>query len=402
MLKSKFWSFLGKDEENKSIRGLIDAPNKTIAHYMLLKMVLKKVNYLIVTFTSYKKALRLNTKEKLQLISNISIQINAGLSIFDSIESIKIDSNSFKTKYLLFIVLKNMHEGYSFSRSLEKLAYNPFSKTETGLIKASEITGSLDITLKFICENLENKLLIQKKLTSALIYPAITLFVSFIVTFIIFKWVIPQFEIVFSQKNHTLPWITGCIFSISRHFNTIVITMIIFCLLCYTLLRILIKYSLFSKQIIEKCVLKTPIVAKAAILTNRINFCYTLSMLLSAGVSLNEALNESIEHITLPSYQERLNQAFNEILLGKKLSATLKKTQFFPRSTTQTIAIAENTGRLDHAFKSVGQQFSHELSVFFDHSGKMIEPFIIILLGGIIATIVIAIYLPIFQLGSLY
>ncbi len=402
MLNIKFWSFSGKNEDGKSIRGVIDAPNKAIARYSLYKIGLKKIHYLVITFTSHKKIFHLTSKEKLHLLSNISLQINAGLSLFDSIESIKHDACSFKIKYLLFLVLRNLHEGHRLSGSLEKITYNPFTKTEIGLIKAAEISGSLDITLKFICEKLESKLFIQQKLISALIYPVITLVISFIVTFIIFKWVIPQFETIFSQNNRALPGVTEFIFTLSKHINAIFISFIIFCIIFYSSLRLLIKYHLLSKLFIEKCLTKIPVIGKVIILTNRINFCYTMSMLLGAGVSLYDALTETIKHITLPYSQDRLGQAFKEIVLGKNLSSSLKKTLFLPYSAVQTIKVAENTGRLDLAFKIIAQQFLNELSVFSDHVGKIIEPFIIILLGGIIETIVIAIYLPIFQLGSLY
>ena len=402
MLKTKFWSFSGKDEEGKSIRGIIDAQNKAIAHYFLLSVGLKKINYLILTLTSYKKIFGLNNKEKLQLLSHIGMQVNAGLSIFDSILSIKLDANSFKIKYILFLVLKNLNEGHRLSLSFEKLAYNPFSKMEVGLIKLAEVSGSLDSTLKFICEKLENNILLRQKLRSALIYPCITLAISFMVTLIIFKWVIPQFEIIFSQNKHALPWLTEFIFSLSRNINVIFFASLTAMFIFYIAIRLMIKYKQFPERLVEKILLKIPVVGKTMILTNRINFCYTLSILLGAGVSIHDALFETIESMTLPYFRGCMKQAFKELLLGKSLSSTLKKTRFFTHSAMQTIATAENTGRLDQAFKMIGQQFSNDLSVFSDHINKTIEPFIIILLGAIIGTIVIAIYLPIFQLGSLY
>ncbi|MES2205056.1 MAG: type II secretion system F family protein [Pseudomonadota bacterium] len=402
MLNIKFWSFSGKNEDGKVMRGVIDAPNKAIARYSLHKIGIKKIYYLFFAIASYKKIFYLTNKEKLHLFFNISLQINAGLSLFESLESIKLDASTFNIKYLLFLVLKNLHEGHRLSDSFEKIAYNPLTKTEIGLIKAAEISGNLDVTLKFICEKLGSTLLIKQKIISALIYPVITLMISLIVIFIIFKWVIPQFEIIFSQNNRTLPRITEYIFVLSKHINTVFISLILFVIIFDRLIRLLIKHQLLSKKCIEICLIKIPVLGKVVLITNRINFCYTLSMLLSAGVSLYDALTETIKHMTLPYSQDRLNQAFREVVLGKNLSTSLKATHFLPRSAIQTIAVAENTGRLDQAFKIIGQQFVNDLSVFSDHLGKIIEPFIIILLGGIIGAIVIAIYLPIFQLGSLY
>jgi type IV pilus assembly protein PilC len=168
------------------------------------------------------------------------------------------------------------------------------------------------------------------------------------------------------------------------------------------MIKLAIHYQWASEILIEKFFLKIPIIGKIMLLTSRIDFCYTLSMLLSAGVSLHDALSKTITTVSLPYSRQCLTHAFKEVMLGKTLSSTLKKTPFFSRAAVQAIASAEKTGDLDHAFKRIGQQYSQDLSVFSDHLGKFIEPFIIIFLGSIIGTIVIAIYLPIFQLGSLY
>jgi type II secretory pathway component PulF len=124
--------------------------------------------------------------------------------------------------------------------------------------------------------------------------------------------------------------------------------------------------------------------------------------LLRAGVSLHSALSEAIQQVTLPYSKNRLHQAITDIIAGKSLSTSLMKTHFFSRSAIQMIHSAEKTGQLDDVFHMLFQRYSQELSSFADHIGKAIEPFIIIVLGSIIGCIVIAIYLPIFQLGGLY
>ncbi len=402
MLKKRLYQFSGKDEEGIDIKGIIDAPNKAIARYMLLKIGLKKINYLIITLSSCKKLFTLSLKDKLHLFSHLSLQINSGISILDSLNNIKLDTHSFKLKYLLFIILKNLNEGHRLSLSLTKIEYSPFSENETSLIRASEISGSLESTLEFICDGLKNKLIIKQKIVSSLIYPCMTMAVSFVVIFIIFKWVIPQFELMFYKSKHNLPWLTELVFYFSNNITLLLTITLCSLLLSSITIKLLIKKKILSELISEKLILIIPIFGKILIMTNRINFCYTLSMLLSAGVSIHDALNETNKHITLPYSRRQFKQALNDVIAGKSISTALKKTQFFPRSAIQTIASAENSGRLDQAFKIISQQFYNDLSVFSDHVGKIIEPFIIILLGGIIGMIVIAIYLPIFQLGSLY
>lgn len=173
MLKNKFYYFSGKDEEYQNINGTIYASSKSIAHYLLLKIGLKKINYLIINFSSIKKMFYLSLKEKHLFFSNLSHLFNSGISIIDSIQTMKLDANTFKLKYITHLILNNLHEGYQFSVSLEKLPFNSFSKAETRLINTAEMSGTLDATLKFICNMLANKIHIRQKIISSSIYPII-------------------------------------------------------------------------------------------------------------------------------------------------------------------------------------------------------------------------------------
>lgn len=402
MLKTKFWSFSGEEDSEKRTRGIIDAPNKAIARHKLLKMGFKKIYYFTISFNSYKKIFHLNDKEKLNIFHNISIQINAGISIIDTLESIRQDAISFKINYLFFNILKSLHEGHYFSSSIEKLPYCPLTKTELSLIKSAEISGNLDNAFTFIGEKLKNQLLIKQKIISSLIYPTITLILSLIVVFIVFKFIIPQFEIIFSQHNNTLPAITQFIFSISKHSFSIFSSFFLLLSIIFLLVKSTIKNDFISKKLIENCLIKIPIMGKIILLKEKINFCFTLSMLLKSGIPLHDALKTSIQQVKLPYSQDRLKQAAKEIILGKPLSSALKKSFFLPHTAIQTLVAAENTGRLDSAFGTLEERLTSELSVFSDQLGSVIEPFIIIILGVIIGVIVIAIYLPIFQLGNLY
>lgn len=401
-IKLNFYSFSALDEENKHISGIIDAPNKKIAHLMLSIIGVKKIKYLLITLPSYKKTFLLNLKEKLHLFSNLSMLVNSGLSIIDSLNTLKFEAITFRLKYNLFLILKSLKEGHRLSDSLKNLRHHSFSSTEISMIKIAEMSGTLDSSLKFIDEKLQNQLIIRQKIISASIYPCITLSIVFVVIFIVFNWVLPQFFTIFSQNKHELPWITKVIFSCARHISNIYGSILIITAIAYISLKLLIKYKKIPAIWHEKILLNIPIFGKIMLLTNRINFCYTMFTLLSAGIPLHDAIKEAIHHIHLSYSKQILQQVMTELITGKNFSTVLKKTPFFPRSAIQTLSSAENTGNLDDAFKLLYQRFSNDLSVFSDHIGKIIEPFIIILLGSIIGSVVIAIYLPIFQLGSLY
>lgn len=162
------------------------------------------------------------------------------------------------------------------------------------------------------------------------------------------------------------------------------------------------KYHKISIAQQEKFMLSIPALGKLIKLNNRINFCYTMYSLLSAGITIDKAFYTSIQSINLPYSQQGLYSALKQLISGKNLSESLKKSTLLPASAIQTLQSAEHTGQVDNAFKALSTRYSQELSVFSDNLGKLIEPFIIIILGSIIGCVVIAIYLPMFQIGGLY
>lgn len=400
--KLKLFSFSGIDEEKRKIQGKIEASNKKMAHYILSSIGLKKIKRVQLSFDFFKKSLYLNFKEKLNLIKHISLLLKSGIPILEAMNALKAEFSCFKIKYAIFLMYKNLEQGHSFYQSAKKMPYPFFSPIEMRLIKIGEMTGRLDISLEFIQERLEKKQSIYQKIISSSIYPLMTLFISFIVIFIIFHWVIPQFSTLFSQNKDPLPKLTQFLFSCTKQIDKIYLSFIFFILLFFYFFKKLTIKKFFSEKWHEKILLQLPIISYILKLTNKINFFYSLSILLKSGLSIDIALSESIEQMTLPYTKKQLKESFSELLSGKKISKLLKKVDIFPPSCIQIILSGEKTGNLDHAFALLYEKYMQELNLFSEQIGKMIEPFIIILLGGIIGFIVIAIYLPIFQLGGLY
>ena len=401
-LKKKYFFFSGKDNNNLSLSGIIDAPNKTIARHILYFIGIKKIKYMFQNITDEKKIFRLNTKEKEYFFSNFNLLMSAGMPLLSCLDSIKTETHVFKIKYLCYLLLKEIHEGHSLSQAIKKLPYPSFSSIEISLIHLAEISGNLDQSLNLIQKRLKKLSAIQQKIISVLIYPCITLFFSFIIIFAIFYWIIPEFSALFSIHQRQLPWLTSVILNCSQHIKKIYGIILLIITSIFVISRHGVKYNFFSIKVYEAFINKIPVMGNILKNINRIHFCFSMFILLKSGIPIHSAFKESIDHVTLPYSKQQLDTALSDIMHGKPVSYSLKNTKFFPYSATQTIHSAENTGQLDDAFYSLYERFSNELNDFSDRAGKTIEPFIIILLGGMIGIIVIAIYLPIFQLGSLY
>lgn len=400
--RKKYFFFIGKDNNNLSVSGTIDAPNKKIARHILFFIGIKKIRVMCQNFIDAKKVFRLNAKEKEYFFSNFNILLSSGMPLLSCLEIIQAETHVFKIKYICYLISKEIQEGHSLSQAIKKLPYSSFSSIEMSLIHLAEISGNLDQSLNFIQKRLKKLSTIKQKIISALIYPCITLFASFIIMFAIFYWVIPEFSALFSLHQRQLPWITSIILNCSHHIKKIYGLILLIIAIIFLISKYGVAYNFFSIKIYETCINKTPLIGKILKNTNQIHFCFSMFILLKSGIPIHSAFKECIGHVTLPYSKQELHKALNNIMHGKSVSHSLKKTKFLPYSAIQTINSAENTGRLDNAFHSLYERLSDELNQFADRAGKTIEPFIIILLGGMIGIIVIAIYLPIFQLGSLY
>ncbi|MCD8542763.1 MAG: type II secretion system F family protein, partial [Gammaproteobacteria bacterium] len=207
---------------------------------------------------------------------------------------------------------------------------------------------------------------------------------------------------LFSLHHRPLPWITSVILNCAQQYKKIYGIILLIIASIFLILKYGVEYNFFSIKIYEAFINKTPVIGKIVKTTNQIHFCFSMFILLKSGIPIHSAFKESIDHVTLPYSKQQLHAALNDIMHGKPVSQSLKNTRFLPYFAIQTINSAENTGQLDDAFHTLYEQLSDELNQCSDRAGKTIEPFIIILLGGMIGMIVIAIYLPIFQLGSLY
>lgn len=402
MLKIQCYSFYAQDEEHKKLRGKMDAPSKAIAHIKLINMGLTHIYYVRRNITSIKKIFLLTLTEKHHFFSQLSMLVQSGVSLIDGLSIMQQEAASFKIKYLCYLLLRDLSQGNPLSKALEKIYCAPFSKLEIQLMHAAEISGKLDETLQFIQKKLQNQQQRRKKIIAALIYPTITLIVGLCMTLIIFQCIVPQFAGLFGAHHRHLPWLTASIFAFSRHLGKICSLFLIVCSVMGIALRTLRAEHWWGSAKRQRWIKKLPIVGKMIMLTDRINFCYTFALLLRAGVPIVETIQQASEQVLLPHSKNQLHQARHALSAGNRLTTVLKKTDFLSKSALQILFSAEHSGRLEEAWTYLGQQFSEEFNFFLEYLGKILEPFIIILLGVMIGVIVIAVYLPIFQLGSLY
>jgi len=284
-------------------------------------------------------------------------------------------------------------EGKTIADALQKQKI--FSKLYCNLVKAGEVGGILDEILKKLAEHMDRIEKTKAKIKSAMTYPVIVLFVGIIVVMALMVFVVPQFQDMLTSSGKEMPFITQLVIDTSNFFQDNFV---------YLLLGIVgtsFGFITFiktneGKVLFDNVAIRAPLFKNIIIKGNLASFSRTLSTMLGSGVSLVDSLEICIETIDNSVIAKDLNMVKEQVVRGKSLTEPLLKIKYFPEMVGQMMKVGENTGNIDQMLEKVSDVFEEEVGVVIDTTTKLIEPFILIFLGGAVATVMVAMYLPMF------
>jgi type IV pilus assembly protein PilC len=268
------------------------------------------------------------------------------------------------------------------------------------LVEAGEQAGALESLLDKIATYKEKSEAIKKKVKKALFYPAAVLAVAVIVTIILLLFVIPQFEDLFKGFGADLPAFTQMVINLSKFvqhegiFLAVVIGAGVYTFFYFY------KRSRKMREFIDRAALKFPIIGpilnKAAVA----RFARTLSTMFAAGVPLVEALESVAGACGNIVYEDAVMKMRDEVATGQRLQRAMENTGRFPNMVVQMIAVGEESGALDSMAGKVAKFYEDDVDNAVDSMSSLLEPLIMAILGVLVGGLVIAMYLPIFKLGS--
>jgi type II secretory pathway component PulF len=266
-------------------------------------------------------------------------------------------------------------------------------------ISAGEASGKLSEVLLSTSAKLERELDLLSSLRSAIAYPCVLCVVAFGVVNALIWFVLPQFDKVFSNMSYEPPWITKFLLegaqTIRRFYPGFVIGSVAFIsLLIYTW-----KHPRFSIQR-DKIMSRLPIIGRSYRYLATSNFLLLCGNMLRNGVPLLEALQLSARASYSPSLRSLLEEAEKEVLLGNSLSYTLSKSDFLPPGTSSMITMAEKSGSLDRVMVTTGEYFEKEGGQTLQQAFKLLEPILIVLMGGLVALVIASVMLPMMDANS--
>ncbi len=336
-----------------------------------------------------------STKEHLYL--ELSALLEAGLNLKNAMDLIIDAEEKEKNRNVLKSVSAAIVSGSAFSDALEKTG--KYSLYEVYSIRIGEESGKLTEILKELAVYFKHKASQRRKIVSALTYPAVVMTTAFGAVFFMLKFVVPMFRDVFKQFGGELPWITKQVIFFSDLLERYFFWMTALVLLLITVIWKL-KGTPTYRKISSGIILKIPVVGNLVKKIYLTRFCNSMRLLINAQLPLLRSLALSRQMLEYYPVESTLAAIENDILSGKSLHQSLKLFEIYPAKMVQLIKVGEETNKLDHFFGVVAEQYMNEIEYRTTSLSSVMEPLIMLFLGVVVGFIMIAMYLPMFELSN--
>ncbi len=328
----------------------------------------------------------------------LSTMIDAGLPLVQGLQILEKQQDNPTFKKELSTIRSDVESGATLADAMRKHK-KTFNNLFTNMIEAGETGGILDIILSRLAGFMEKSMALKKKIKGALTYPAVCLIISMLILVVILVFVVPVFQTMFEGFGHALPLPTQIVVNMSD----IVKKYFLYIILLFAMLIFAFKkfYSTEKgRKVTDKAMLHAPVFGPMLRKVAVAKFTRTLSTMLGAGVPILEALQVVAKTAGNKIIEEAVFRVADAISEGRPISEPLEETGVFPNMVVQMINVGESVGALDAMLEKIADFYDEEVDQAVDNLTSMIEPFMMVFLGGMIGGIVVAMYLPIFKLSS--
>ncbi len=397
-----FFRYRGWSKSGRKIRGEIDAFSVEGA-----EKELKERGYYGLRVSPVPKDLFENTwlekkvsERELAVFSRqFATMVGAGISILEALRLLARQSGNRKLQRSLVDIRSGIEQGAALH---EAMARHPdvFDTLYVSMLKAAEMGGVVGDVLFRLCDYLEKSVQLKARVKNAMIYPVIVLLVAFVVLFFVLLYVVPSFEDIFLQTGQALPLPTATLLRVSHFFQDNFFTFLGGTSLAGCTF-VLFASTKSGRRLTDYARIFVPVygtIYRKAIMAR---FARKLGAMLSSGVSLLGALGVVAGTTGNRVVEEVVVAAAAEVARGETLGAQLEDAGLFPLMFVHMVEVGENSGTLDTTLVKLADFFDDEVAHAVANSMALLEPFLLVVIGGIVGTLIIALYLPIFQMGAL-
>jgi len=323
----------------------------------------------------------------------------AGLPLVDALGVLVDQAQKKPIKALLADIREQIRGGKALSVVLESYEKD-FSSIYVHMVRAGEASGALDQILFRLAEFLEKQQALRNKVTNAMLYPIIMLVIGTIILFFLITFVVPKITQVFAQQKQALPWPTVALMSVSEFmadYWMVLVGVVIGGL--YLIRRF--THTARGHMVADRVTLRLPLIGDVARMVSISRLTSTLSTMLASGVQLLDALDVSKRVMNNRVLEETVEGARQNIREGETIADPLKRSGEFPALVTHMIAVGEKSGEMEEMLRRVSQIYDSEVERVIARLTSLMEPIMILVMGAIVLFIVVAILLPIFEMGQM-
>ena len=395
--KTSVFLWAGINAQGQPTQGELEASNTQRARAALrqqgvrVKRLRKKSKPLIPK--------RIKPKDISIATRQLATMLSAGIPIASSYAAIAKGSDHEKIQEVFKEIQTEVEAGTNLSLALNRYP-RLFDDLYTNLVAVGERSGNLDNLMEKIASYMENHEEIKAKIKGAMFYPAAVIAVAFIVTTLLLLFVIPQFEDLFSSFGASLPALTAALISISRGFRDHFLS--IFGAIIGSIVFIVFTYRRSEKMQrgVDRLSLRMPIFGEILRKAAVSRYARTLATMFGSGVPLVESLNSVAGATGNSLYSDACSNIREAVSTGRSLSASMADTGLFPAMVIQMTTTGEESGAIEDMLNKVADFYEREVREAVDNMSKLMEPLLMVVLGGIVGTLVIGMYLPIFKRAS--
>lgn len=327
----------------------------------------------------------------------MSFMLRAGLPLAECIQLAASQITSPRLNLALRMMHRDIEAGQSLSNALRKHR-DVFSDIAINLVVAGESTGELDVIMERIAVHAEKKSQLRKQMINAMIYPVVVIVASIAVAVFMVVMIIPKFAQFIQGRGQRLPASTQALIDGAAFLRENGLT-IIACLISFIILTLIVYKTFKGRRLIDRLLLSMPVFGNLIIYGSMAQMNWASSLLIKSGITIFDSLKITAELLTNTIYSDKLKQASESVMAGRDLSSSIRHPQL-PMLVTHMIEIGERTGSLDRIQQELGIYYQSLLEIAIKRLSAMIEPAMILVIGGMVGFVYYAFFQALFALAG--
>jgi type IV pilus assembly protein PilC len=398
-VKGATYTYEGKDSQGRKTTGEINTASVTLAKAQLRKRGINTTKIKKKTKPLFSSKKSIKSSDITVFTRQLATMMKAGVPLMQSFEIVAEGLDNASMAELVLEIRDDVAGGTSLADSIRRHPKH-FDDLFCSLIEAGEQSGSLETMLDRVALYKEKSEAVKKKIKKAMTYPLAVIAVAVVVTGILLVYVVPQFAATFEAFGAELPAITLFVVAASEFMQSYALIIVIAIALFVTAFGQARQRSKAFSDGVDRVALKMPLIGNIIYQSVMARFSRTLSTTFAAGVPLVESLDSVAGAAGNDVYYRAITKIRDDVTSGNSLNGSIKSTDLFPNLLIQMVAIGEESGALDEMLSKVADHYEQEVDDAVDALTSLMEPLIMAVLGVVVGVLLLAMYMPIFTMGS--